>query len=416
MALKAPRKSKKQKVNRKMGFEDAVFEGCERWSGEKFHRYVDKYKWLYYNQADPKTVMPAVFDWMKNNGYSKNDISAAKKAKFISPNVAINCRLMNLGMPSYHEKHAEYWSSLAGTGGDLKPIDEFVRRQLDIAIAEGKDKVVEVAKETKAKKNVYTPTIREVMFEASVDKTEELEEWVDNFIRTEDVKSVKQFNPLGMLQAKEVKANHARIIRKFYEGEFSEYAKLVNMPKASELKKMSDAERDDWEQLKEGYESFSAAYIKAAYEVFKKILDACDIIIAEQKVARKPRKVKEKSVDQQVAKLKFKASDTDYGIASEPPNKLIGAVVAVVFNCKNRKLGIYISEDSDGFKVKGTTLTGYNENSSLQKTIRKPTEILPHYKKTTKAKTLKQFEFLKTTETKLNGRFNEDTVILAVYK
>ena len=194
MALKAPRKTRKQKVNRKMGFEDAVFEGCERWSGEKFHRYVDKYKWLYYNQADIKAVMPAVFDWMKNNGYSKNDISAAKKAKHISPYVAINCRLMNLGMPGYHEKHAEYWASLKGTSGDLKPVDEFVRAKLVEAIAEGKTKNAEVAKEEKAKKNVYKPTIREVMFEASIDMCEELDQWVDDFIRNEDVKGVKQFN------------------------------------------------------------------------------------------------------------------------------------------------------------------------------------------------------------------------------
>lgn len=416
MALKAPKKSRKQKVNRKTGFEDPNFEGCERWSGEKFHRYVDKFRWLYYNQADIKDVMPSVFTWMNKNGYSKDEVSAAKRAKHISPQVAISCRLMVLGMPAYHKKQAEYWESLPGTMGEMKPADEFVRRKLEEAIAEGRAKKEVAAEETKSKKNVYKPTIREVMFEASVDKCEKIEEFVDNFIRAEDPKLAKKFDPHKMMLAAEVKANHARIIRKFYEGELSEYAALLNMPKASQLKKMTEAERDDWDQLKEGYANYSAAYIKAAHEVFKKIVDACDIVIAEQKVARKPRKAKEKSVDQQVAKLKFKASDSDYGIASVPPSKLIGAVVAVVFNCKNRKLGVYIAKDADGFKVKGTTLQEYNEDTSLQKTIRKPLEVLPGYKKTTKAKSLKQFEYLKTTETKLNGRFNDETVILAVYK
>ena len=37
-------------------------------------------------------------------------------------------------------------------------------------------------------------------------------------------------------------------------------------------------------------------------------------------------------------------------------------------------------------------------------------------KKITKHKVPKQFEYLKTTETKLNGRFNAETVILQVFK
>ena len=145
-------------------------------------------------------------------------------------------------------------------------------------------------------------------------------------------------------------------------------------------------------------------------------MDACDIIIAESKSQRKPRKVKQKSAADKVKKLQYKISDSDYGIASEPPEKIIGAVACIVFNCKNRKLGIYISTDNDGFQVKGTSLTNYDEANSLQKTLRKPQEQLSLFKKTTKVRATKQFESLKTTDTKLNGRFNKETVILAIYK
>ena len=82
----------------------------------------------------------------------------------------------------------------------------------------------------------------------------------------------------------------------------------------------------------------------------------------------------------------------------------------------SRKLGVYVSVDEDGFKVRGTTLLNYNEETSLQKTLRKPQEQLNTFKKTTKARTVKQFEGIKTTETKLNGRFNAETIILAVHK
>jgi uncharacterized alkaline shock family protein YloU len=179
---------------------------------------------------------------------------------------------------------------------------------------------------------------------------------------------------------------------------------------------LSEYDLDQVEQLEEGFAHYSTAQKKAALEMYKKILDACDMIITTQKATKKPRKVKEKSADQLVAKMKYKKIDSDYGIASVSPSGLIGAVCAVVFNTKNRKLGVYVSVDEDGFKVRGTTLLNYNEETSLQKTLRKPQEQLNTFKKTTKARTVKQFEGIKTTETKLNGRFNAETIILAVHK
>jgi len=51
-----------------------------------------------------------------------------------------------------------------------------------------------------------------------------------------------------------------------------------------------------------------------------------------------------------------------------------------------------------------------------KKTVRKPDEVLPNWKKVTKHKLKSQFGYLKTTDTKMNGRMNEDTVILKVFK
>ena len=88
----------------------------------------------------------------------------------------------------------------------------------------------------------------------------------------------------------------------------------------------------------------------------------------------------------------------------------------VVFNTKNRKLGIYYAEDHGQFKVKGTTLQHFDTNRSTQKTVRKPDEVLPNWKRITKHKLKTQFGYLKTTETKMNGRFNADTIILKAFK
>ena len=187
---------------------------------------------------------------------------------------------------------------------------------------------------------------------------------------------------------------------------------------------MSEQDQDMYAQLKEGYDHLSTKQQKSILEMYQRIVDACDIISVESKAQRKPRKAKLKSADQLVKKLNYKLSDSNYGIASIPPEKLIGANIALIFNCKNRKIGLYyasnidplkMGRDGSGFSVKGTTLLGYNEEKSVQRTVRKTDEFLPQIKKTTKSKTEKLFETLKTTETKLNGRFNNETVILAVF-
>ena len=66
-------------------------------------------------------------------------------------------------------------------------------------------------------------------------------------------------------------------------------------------------------------------------------------------------------------------------------------------------------------KIKGTTIEFFDEAKSVQKTLRKPEEVLKEFKKASKVKLRKFLDDINTLETKLNGRFNADTVILKVY-
>ena len=67
-----------------------------------------------------------------------------------------------------------------------------------------------------------------------------------------------------------------------------------------------------------------------------------------------------------------------------------------------------------GLQVKGTTILGFDENLSIQKTLRKPAEQLKDFKASGKVKLRKFLEDINTTDTKLNGRCNPDTVLLKV--
>ncbi|MGY8867701.1 MAG: hypothetical protein ACKVJK_19020, partial [Methylophagaceae bacterium] len=91
-----------------------------------------------------------------------------------------------------------------------------------------------------------------------------------------------------------------------------------------------------------------------------------------------------------------------------------------VYTVKTRKIGKYIAEDIYGnittLGVKGTTIIGYDIHKSVQKTLRKPLEQLATLNKAGKVQIRKYMDDIKTTETKLNGRINDQTILLKVTK
>ena len=289
--------------------------------------------------------------------------------------------------------------------GYVGKVDKWIK-----GLAEEVKKIVlEKKAEDKKKKVVYQPTIQERLKEATIEKLEEFDTWVDDWMRDSKKNPLIKKNPLNYFKKYEMNLGHLRFITEFYKGQYEELQELANLPTP---KKQDDMQQ----QLAEGYSTYSKKEIKELTDFYKRLFDGIEIIKAEKKQTRAVRKPKQKTAAELVKKLKFKASDSEFGIASINPADIIDATALVVFNTKNRKLGIYFAEDHAQFKVKGTSLQFYDEKSSVQKTVRKPSEILPNWKKVTKHKLKTQFGYLKTTETKLNGRFNADTIILKAFK
>ena len=178
-----------------------------------------------------------------------------------------------------------------------------------------------------------------------------------------------------------------------------------------------------WEQLKEGYLHVKKSDIKKLRTAIGELMSALDFIIDQAKATRKPRKAKPRSADKVIAKLKFCKADQKYNLASVNPIDVVGANELWVFNVKSRKLGKYIASSIDpkglgregtGLSVKGTTIIGFDEKLSVQKTLRKPDEQLKEFKNAGKVVLRKFLEDINTTDTKLNGRCNLDTVLLKV--
>ena len=170
----------------------------------------------------------------------------------------------------------------------------------------------------------------------------------------------------------------------------------------------------DDEQVAEAY----GKKLKAEREFWQGVMDDLDRYLNNKKVtkARQPRAKKTKSAVDVVSKLKFQKDFPPLKIVSVNPAELVGSNQVWVFNTKYRKLSLYNAMGPAGMTVKGTTLTGFDPETSGTKGVRKPEDITRQVLTAGKIQLRRIFPDLKTNETKPNGRINSDTILLRVIK
>jgi len=230
--------------------------------------------------------------------------------------------------------------------------------------------------------------------------TEEIEAAIEAFQTDPETFDPKAFKVLNLLKAKQAKAAHARIIRDFYARDLTELLELAS-GKADE-------------QLKEGYSHRSKKQIKSFIAFLQEIESACNMLMQEAKVNKKPRAKKAVDKDKIIAKLKYKKSDEPLKLVSINPADIIGAQELWIFNSKTRKLGKYVAAEFQELGIKGTTITGFSETKSVQKTLRKPAEQIKAFKEAGKVVLRKFLEDINAVDTKMNGRINEEIMLLKV--
>jgi hypothetical protein len=275
---------------------------------------------------------------------------------------------------------------------------------------------VEVKKaEDEAKpKNVYVPTIQERITEQSQEACEAIEEWLEGFITDKNSFDPKGFDFVGHFARMKVSQAHARKIKGYYKAELEEAEIIVNLPTPQSISKIKDErEKDHALQLREGYGHLSKKDAQMYLTALETLTGACNMVIDSAKATRKPKAKKAPSKEKIVAGVKYKTVDEKYQLTSVNPLELIEATEIWVFNSKTRKLGKYVAaDDCRVMTVKGSTIIGYDETTSVQKTLRKPEETLKEFKSAGKIKLRKFLEDINTTSIMLNGRLNGDIVIL----
>jgi len=332
------------------------------------------------------------------------------------------CRQALIGRPNVNEEYNKYWESLAGTMGTPRPLDVSIDKFLedykysaDAIVREEEEKRKEEAK----KGEVYKPSIQDRIYEQAILMDEKVGEWLDTW-----VDDTLAFNPKGFDFKKhfydlQVTQAHARKLKGFYELELAELQEVLDPPKLP--KDATERDIDYATQLKEGYSLWKKSEIKKKVQALEYYMGALDLVIDTAKAKRKPRKAVPKSKEKLVAKLKFAVSDNKFQLASINPTEVIGCNELWIFNIKTRKIGKYVANvidplgaerDGSGLSVKGTTITGFNEEKSIQKTLRKPEEKLKEFKESGKRKLEKFLDEINAVDIKLNGRINADTILL----
>lgn len=368
------------------------WDGQESWSADQFSRHFRISMEFYRLEHSGKDLKPKIINWMSANGYTKDQIAEFKKTRDNRCGVTMGAVAANLlkGMPAIRADFNEGRNTA-----------EWLSKSIAKVIEEGKFDIGEEEETgaTESKVVAVQPSIQERLREAAYRMTEEIEDALEAFSADPEAFDPKAFKLLNLLRGKQAKAAHARIIKDIYSRQYDE---------------LVEAGQGKCEQLKEAYSHLSKANLKKITLFYSEILSACDMLAQEAKVNKKPRAKKAVPAEKLVAKLKYAKQNDPLKLVSINPADIIGAKELWIFNIKTRKLGKYVANEYMELGVKGTSITGYNENQSVQKTLRKPEDQLKEFKAAGKVALRKFLEDIKAVDIKLNGRINEDTILLKV--
>lgn len=398
----APRAKKAKKARNPLFLDEKytgpepVWDGWDKWSAERFRKEKTRgfYYYNYFNTA--KELIPNVIKWMDQNGYTKEEIRAYKEVPDWQTTITIGSltTMMLKGMPS---KHPEI--------NDGDSVD-WIKQKINPLIEQGKKILKEKKAEEKNSVNAYVPTIQDRVRESAFVFVEAFEEWLDKFIDSPSDFDPKEINPLSFLKGKEANQAHARIIKDYFTRQKEDYDELLNPPSVKD---------DNYAQLVEGYRRYNKVQLKNMHFALTEIVSACNMLLQQAKVNRKPRVKKAPSKEKLVSKIKFKVSDDRYKLVSIKPEEALQSLELWVFNTKTRKFGVYVASDQAALSVKGTSIINFDEGKSIAKTVRKPEEFFRDIKSTPKTKMRKLYDAINSVETKLNGRLNDDVILIKAF-
>ena len=227
----------------------------------------------------------------------------------------------------------------------------------------------------------------------------ELEGMFDDFV-VAGAKMSANFSPIKLMRGMNISPNMTGTVSAVWELRLVEFNEVLEGKHAD---------------LVEGYSHLNKNQLKQCVKFCETVINDCNSYRQLKKVERKPRAKKAVSPERMSSKFKYLKEFDELGLKSESPAKLIGSSEAWLYDTAKRKL-IHVMADSHigTFTVKGSAIVGFDALATVQKTLRKPVEQIKLVMGS-KPVARKEFEAIKSTETKFTGRGNVNLIILKAW-
>jgi hypothetical protein len=341
----------------------------------------------YYNYFySSKELKKYLIDWLKQTAGVAHNLDAATVTRYAKSTDGYT----PLTAPALIKAHT---CGMPLREREIKYIIGVVNKALVLDDAD--EKVVEVTVD-KTKLAVRVPTIQDRMNEIASKHTLHFEELEDSLYEGAAVDP----RAYEYLSSKAVPQAMLGKIQAVFERRYAE---------------ITEAKTTKDEDLKDAYAYMKAADWKRYDAFYTKLFEGIAQYAQVKKATKRAAVRKPPQKEKLVAKLKYMKNDPITKLVSVSPVDIVGAQELWVYNTKTRKLGKYVAEGMGGaLGVKGTAITGFNESTSVQKTLRKPEVQLKEFMAAGKIQLRKFLDDIKATDIKLNGRINPDTILLKV--
>ena len=184
-----------------------------------------------------------------------------------------------------------------------------------------------------------------------------------------------------------------------------------------QLDEISGAYNKSDGDLVEAYGYIPRMGLRRYVSFMQSIVDDCEKYANYLKPKRKPKKSKTPTRMKMVKNFKYKESDEDLGIRSDDPVGIPGSKQIWIFNTKNKLLFHYDAEDvKTGLSISGSSLKGYNKETSRCKKIKKPFDDIQKIMQCSRSDVDTVFDKIPGKEFPNGQRVNNDMVIFRIIK
>jgi len=272
--------------------------------------------------------------------------------------------------------------------------------KLQTLIKELLDLKQQVAVEVAAEDEPARPNIQDRLREKVSECAGELDGMFDEFV-TAGAKMSADYKPITVIRGMNVAPQMISNIADIWKHKLAEFETVIEGKDA---------------QLVEGYSHLSKIQMRNLVKFCEAVINDCGAYVQIKKVERKPRKVKAVPPEKRAAKFKVLMDFAELKLKGLPAASLVDKAEAWLYDTKKRKL-IHLVADShtQAFTVKSNSIIGFSTVETMQKTVRKPADVVKAVQAAGKPAARKIYKDLTTTETPFNGRGTENLVILKAW-